>query len=634
MPAANELSRAILDCATDCIIIADDQGRITEYNPAAERTFGWKREEAIGRKLEDTIIPEQHREAHQTGMRRMVETGEARVLGKRIELEGLHRDGSTFPLELVLAEAWIEGEQRFIAYLRDLTGQRRIEAELSDSLALHEAFFQNAPIPMVLSDPTGRQVIVNAATAHYYDKEPEALQAAGPNALFAEWPDYRTDIMPLFAQMTATGKAAEVESRFRLPSGEIIPMAFSFFPIFGGDGRLAHIGSMARDLSEQRAAQAALARSADALHQSEKLAALGQLLAGVAHELNNPLAIVVGRAAMLQDKLAGTSHEASLGKLRAAADRCSRIVKTFLAMARQTGPRRSLVDVNDLVESALDMTAYGLRSAGVETVQRPGADLPLTNADGDQIVQVLINLIINAQHAMVERKGGRLTLSSWHDKRSGKLVIEVTDTGPGVPEAIAGRIFDPFFTTKDVGQGTGMGLAVSKGMIEAQDGTLELVRNTAEGATFRITVPVRSSEGDVVTGPAADMAAETVGRILIVDDEPEIAEMLAECLTAIGADCVIASDGRAALDLIGLSRFDAVFTDVRMPGVDGLALYATLKAKQPALARRLAFVSGDVLHRDPARNAAMEDRPFIEKPFDPEAVRAIARELLAAEDEE
>lgn len=429
-----------------------------------------------------------------------------------------------------------------------------------------------------------------------------------------------------------SGRAVTSEQVYHLPQGDRTGMV-THFPVKDANGNINLIGGMIFDISDYKRTEAELLASRESLHQSEKLAALGQLLAGVAHELNNPLAIVVGRAAMLKDQLSGTPHEKPLDKLRAAADRCGRIVKTFLAMARQSGPRRSLVDINELVEGALDMTAYGLRSASIETVQQLAKGLPLTHADGDQIVQVLINLIINAQHAMEgQGSGGSLTISTHHDKASATLTIDVADCGPGVPKEIASRIFDPFFTTKDVGAGTGMGLSVSKGMIEAQGGSLELVRNTAKGATFRVTVPLRAAEGERADEVVRVSEEPTRGHVLIVDDEADIGEMLAECLHPLGVRTTLVGNGQSALDVLAADRVDAIFTDVRMPGMDGLALYAAVKARDPVLAARLAFISGDVLQTDPARAAAMDGRPLIEKPFNPDQIRAVARDLLGGGD--
>ncbi len=503
----NRLRDAILFSAIDAIVTSNEDGVITDFNPAAEAMFGWSRTEIVGQMMEATIVPPEFRHAHRTGMHRHKSDAQKRIVRSGLELQGYHRDGNRFPIELAIAEASIDNTRLFIGYIRDLTDRHRSEAEL-----LH---------------------------------------------------------------------------------------------------------------------------SREALYQSEKLASLGSLLAGVAHELNNPLAIVVGRAAMLEEKLDGSPLLPSVQKLRAAADRCNRIVKTFLAMARQSGPRRGRVQLNDLVEGALDMSAYALRSDGVTVCLELDPDLPTTSADGDQLIQVMINLIVNAQHAMAPlQREHQLTIRTCRAKRGKSVILEIADTGPGVPEALVARVFEPFFTTKDVGSGTGMGLSVSKGMIEAHDGQLTLHRNGPGGATFRIALPLIAGAelpAPVPTPHAADQPS-IKARILIVDDEAELLELLAECLAPLGVDCDTAADGVEALRMVSAKHYDAVLTDVRMPGMDGITLYERLKIEQPTLAARLAFISGDVLQTDPTRLAAIGNRPIIEKPFDPPFVRDVALTLLRAGD--
>lgn len=755
--AQGKFAEAVFTTAIDCIVTADESGVITAFNPAAEHTFGWASAEIVGCRLDETIIPERYREAHRKGMQRMVEGGQGRVIGQRVELEGLRRDGTCFPLELALAEAKMDGERQFIAYLRDLTDQRDAEAKLVAAESQLRGFFDNVPAGMSIKDRDRRFTMINEFGAKRYGRTPDEL--IGADAAQFRAPQYAQQVWDIEQRILDFAKPNIEEVAFEF-EGEQRHAQSMAFPIIGNDGSVTHIGSMTFDITPQKRAeaelkesrallqtffdhlpglaflasldgrvieannflaenfglealtrerligrpieevrpaewretaesghremlehhrsvqttveyalpddtrrhllairfpilndegdithyggmlfdrteeedaQAQLIASRESLHQSEKLAALGQLLAGVAHELNNPLAIVVGRAAMLKESLQGTVHETAIEKLRAAADRCGRIVKTFLAMARQSGPSRSLVDLNDLVEGALDMTAYGLRSAGIEVVQDLAEDLPLTHVDGDQIVQVLINLIVNAQHAIeAGGKAGTLTIATRMDGMARQLQIEVADTGGGIPPAIVSRIFDPFFTTKDVGSGTGMGLSVSKGMIEAQGGTLELTANSAKGARFLVSVPLRRAQPEPHTATGEQHGQSVEGRVLIVDDEREIAELLGECLLPLGLQSQFASDGREALALLESNAFDAILTDVRMAGMDGIAFYQEVQRRHPAIARSVAFISGDVLQSDPVKAAAIAGRPLIEKPFNPDQVRKIVSDLLFA----
>jgi len=382
--------------------------------------------------------------------------------------------------------------------------------------------------------------------------------------------------------------------------------------------------------AERRQLEEELARQREALHQSEKLTALGTLLAGVAHELNNPLAVVVGRSAILAEALEGTPHARGIGKLRDAADRCSRIVKTFLAMARRSGPRRATIDLNELVESALDVTAYGLRSTGITVSCDLDPDLPLTHADGDQIVQILMNLIINAQHALATHDGAerRLTIATRRGSAAETIQVVVADNGPGVPTAIQGRIFDPFFTTKEIGQGTGMGLAVSRGMAEAQGGTLELLPSQT-GAAFQLRLPIAHSlpSGSVQDATPAG-PVPSLGRALVIDDEADVAELIRDSLRDMFVGVDLCRDGRAALEAVGEHGFDLVISDLRMPGISGIELYQEIVAARPDLAGRFLFVSGDIQYRQELRGSIVADLPVLEKPFAPGELRSLVSGLL------
>ncbi len=280
-------------------------------------------------------------------------------------------------------------------------------------------------------------------------------------------------------------------------------------------------------------------------------------------------------------------------------------------MARQTGPRRQAVRVNNLIESALEITNYSLRASGISLNVELLPDDRRIEVDDDQLVQVLINLILNAQQALADHTGERrIDVRAGRDESAKTLTLVVADNGPGVPESIAHRIFDPFFTTKAVGSGTGLGLSVCKGMIEAHGGKLTLEATPGGGATFRITLPVEVGIGLPAGEDSRERAStHAIGRILIVDDEVEIAAILAESLSALGIESVIATDGHAALARLKEAKFDGIFCDVSMPGMDGLTFYRHLMESDPVMAQHLVFVSGDVLHRNWDQVKAVADLP-------------------------
>lgn len=383
-----------------------------------------------------------------------------------------------------------------------------------------------------------------------------------------------------------------------------------------------------RDVTEEKRAAQELQSQRERLHQTEKLSAMGSLLAGVAHELNNPLSIVIGRAIMLESDATDAAQRGSIAKLRTAAERCARIVKTFLAMARQNKPQREGVNLNDIVTDVLDIFGYNLRSHGIAVQVELAADLPTTAADADQMHQVFLNLIVNAQQAMAGHPPPRHLRVSTHNHHGKEISVIVEDTGPGVSDTIRTRVFDPFFTTKEMG--TGVGLAVSLGLVEAHGGRIDVERPQEGGARFKVTLPVvaldaRVQPVDSKSAPCADGKS----RVLVVDDEPEICDMLRDVLCRNGYGVRALQSARTALAYLQHETYDAIITDLRMPDLDGPGFYAQVRERYPQLARRVVFISGDALSTDSRRFVEQTGCPIVEKPFTLEEVLSVLNGLVS-----
>lgn len=387
----------------------------------------------------------------------------------------------------------------------------------------------------------------------------------------------------------------------------------------------------ARDISDAKDAEAEIVRQRENLHQREKLAAMGSLLAGVAHELNNPLSIVVGRATMLQEEAADEGTRAVADKIRAAAERCARIVKTFLSMARQRKPEQSVLSLNAVLNDCLEMLAYGLRTAGVTVEKQLAADLPSISGNADQLHQVFLNLIVNAQQAMEAQSGPR-RLRIVSCRHEGKVCVRIIDNGPGISPAIRSRIFDPYFTTKPPGGGTGVGLAVSLGIVESHSGSLTVDCPPEGGAVFQVLLPVQVGDElpdrDVVS--RHEPLAPTGPRLLIVDDEPEVGALLVDILRRDAGDIDVAASGQEALQRMAAGEYEAVLTDLRMPGMDGPELYRQVEQRWPHRARRMVFITGDALSPTVQTFLAGTGQPYLEKPFVPAEVRKIVQEIVTA----
>jgi len=511
-------------------------------------------------------------------------------------------------------------------------------AELEATEALKSSIFDNAMAALVSTDETGHIVEFNPAAASMFGIARE--QALG--RLVSEVmipPRLRAAHDAGMARVTAGGEQRVMGRRVEMSAlradGSEFPIEMLLWRTAVAD-QTFYTASLF-DLSERQSAQSEIERQREALRQSEKLTAMGSLLAGVAHELNNPLSIVMGRASLLAEKMSGHALAADAQRIHEAAERCGRIVRTFLNMARSRPANRSEVALNDLATAAIDMLAYVLRSHGIAVALDLLPGLPPVKADADQIGQIVLNLIVNAQQALGARDNGRrLTVSTGiapmtdgDRRRVPRVWLRVRDNGPGIDAELRERIFEPFFTTKSEGVGTGLGLAVSRSIARDHGGELTL-QDDGDGACFCLQLPVSGEPEATETEPAPLPAAdECSARLLVVDDEPEIAELIGEMLGGAGYEIMTAESGAVALAMLAEARFDAIVSDLHMPDIDGAQLWREVKAQHPALARRMLFVTGDTLSPI-ARQFLSEARcDSLNKPFSKAELLARVTELLS-----
>jgi len=363
--------------------------------------------------------------------------------------------------------------------------------------------------------------------------------------------------------------------------------------------------------------------------QAEKLSALGQLLAGVAHELNNPLSVIVGQTALLRRDVGGGARAE---KIANAADRCARIVRNFLSLARQQPPERRKVRMNDVVREGVELFAYQFRVDNVELSFKLAHDLPLLWADPHQLHQVVVNLVSNAHQAVRQTPPPRrVTLATWHDPHQARVFLEVADSGPGIPPEIRAQIFEPFFTTKQHGQGTGLGLSLCRGIVEAHGGVIRVESELGQRTVFVVELPVPGLPGVELEPLTPEIRLPSRGkRVLVVDDEPELAEVLAELLSADDHQVETASNGKVALAKLHERAYDLVLSDLRMPELDGADLYREIEQRYPRLARRVIFLTGDTLSASIREYLQKIGLPSLSKPFNLEEVRRLVRSALEA----
>ena len=390
--------------------------------------------------------------------------------------------------------------------------------------------------------------------------------------------------------------------------------------------------ALEHEMAERQQAEAQLQQQQAVLFQHEKLAAMGTLLASVAHELNNPLAIIMMQADLLQEEQHNDAQAEPVQAIMQAAERSMRIVHNFLTLARQHPPERQAVALNTVIRGALELLVYGLQVDSVMVDWQLAPDLPLLWADPHQLHQVIVNLVTNAHHALREVPPPRhLTLMTRYDPAQTCVVLEVADTGPGIPSTIQARIFEPFFTTKPAGVGTGLGLPLCRGIIEEHGGSIYVESQPGQGTVFRMTLPVQTAvpAGGENQGMAASSVVHwTAKTILVVDDEPGIARALAYLLRRDGHTVDTAANGRLALTKLHTQEYDLILCDLRMPDLDGPGLYQELQQQHPHLLRRIIFLTGDTLSPEARTFLEQAQVPRLNKPFRAAEVRRLVAQVL------
>jgi len=368
------------------------------------------------------------------------------------------------------------------------------------------------------------------------------------------------------------------------------------------------------------------------LVQSEKLAGIGEFVAGVTHELNNPLTSVIGFAELMQNTDLEPTQKRHLDFIVKSAKRCQKIVQSLLSFARQHKPERKLVSVQDLVEAALEILAYQMRTSNIKVTTRFDAALPKVMADAHQLQQVFLNIINNGRQAIEEfRKQGEIQITT--SAAPGKVRVEIKDNGPGIAEENLKRVFDPFFTTKKVGKGTGLGLSLCYGIVQEHSGTINVTSKPGEGATFLIELPAAPADATAVrqTEFALKPTGEFNGRgkrVLVVDDEEPILALVRDALTASGVELDTARDGETALEQLRHNTYDAAICDWRMPGMNGQQLYEELRAFDRQAAERMIFVTGDVVNEKTQTFIREHGNLYLGKPFTLHDIREAVKQVI------
>jgi PAS domain S-box-containing protein len=487
---------AILDSALDSIVGVDHEGRITEFNPAAERTFGHRRDDVVGRPLADIIIPPSFREAHRLGFARYLATGEARVIGRRIEMTAIRADGSEFPVELAITRVPLDGPPSFTGYLRDITERKRAEEKLRRSEAFlaegqHLGRIGSFSWRVATDEITWSEQLYRIFE---FDKGiPVTLALIGARV--------HPEDLPLLSDMIQRARSAgdnfEYEHRLLMPDRSIKYLHLIAHGTRDKDGQLEYIGA-AQDVTQRRLSEEALGKARSELAHVSRVTSLGVLSASIAHEINQPLAAIITNGETSLRWLARAEPDVEKAReltRRVVADarRAAEIIDRIRAMATRRAPQQMLLSLDDVVRESMIFLRHELQSRGISVAFDFAPNLPCVVGDRTQLQQVVVNLTVNAVQAVGQSE----------DARPGILIrtmpgdpemacCHVEDSGPGIDPTHLPHLFDSFFTTKD--SGMGMGLPISRSIIEAHGGHIRADNDSAlGGARFSFALPTNGA---------------------------------------------------------------------------------------------------------------------------------------------
>ena len=678
---SQERTRAIVDTALDGVITIDSTGIVTDWNAQATAIFGWSREDALGRALSETIIPERDRQAHEHGIREFLRTGAGAVLNRRIEIVAQHRDGRELPVELAVSPAKIGDAYIFSAFIRDITDRRRAERRLTSQYAvtrvLAEATTLEEAVPKIIQ-AIGESLEWDLGVFWRVDK------ATGVLRCFDQWkaPSVQADPFTLDTwrrvftrgeglpgRIWAGGKSAWVtdvtvdvnfprvvqarqvgfHGAFGLPIlvGNEIEGVIEFFSrqVRQPDDELLRmvedIGLKIGQFGERARTEGVLRETEAQLRQAQKMEAVGRLAGGMAHDFNNLLTVIRGYSELLLGRLGSTDDmRKDMEEVKKAADRASGLTRQLLAFSRRQFIAAKVLDLNALVANMDGMLRRLIGEDIIEFSAELDASTGAIKADPGQVEQIIMNLVVNARDAMP--KGGRLTIET-RNMTIGEevrldavgvapgsyVLLAVRDNGHGMDAETRSHLFEPFFTTKEKGKGTGLGLSTVYGIVKQSGGSIIVESAPGRGTTFRIYFPRVEQEVPGPTG-AVEAIDPVRGRetILLVEDEPSVRGLVHQTLRLHGYTVLEARHGIEALLTSAkyVGPIHLLLTDVVMPQMSGPEVAEKILTVRPGI--KVLYMSGYPDHPVFDQGGVSRQTGFLPKPFSPHVLAQKVREVL------
>jgi signal transduction histidine kinase/CheY-like chemotaxis protein len=597
---------AVFDSSAEALIVVDQRGAFQKANSRARRLLSLPEGTAASSDWKDFPVSP------------ALSLDFAQIRARGITSQVLAARGATLARGCAIRitlRAILPGSQDLLLLLEEEPGSQGADKKLQVVEAELSSVIDSVQVGIILFNPEGRLRFSNARFGQYFSLGSQDLEHVErfeelERLVAQRFRDPARFSIPWKSFLAGEAQARHDELEITRPANRVLER-FSR-PVFDGEGHSIGWLELYSDVTGERQIQSKLL-------QTEKMAALGQLVSGIAHELNNPLTTIMGYGQLLLGHGLTAAQLSEARKVFHEAERARRIVKNLLYFARENKPERTRVDLNEIVERTLALRSYELRVEDIAVECDLDADLPETMADPYQLQQVVLNLLVNAEQALLEDRGKGHVWIRTRRIGSSRISLEVSDDGPGIQPEVASRIFDPFFTTKPSGVGTGLGLSIIYGIVQQHDGEVSFENVPGTGAKFIVELPlieIPISGREPVLPHAAKRSPDTTrGRILVVEDEPTVAQLIADVLREEGHEVETVLDSQEGLTRLSRNWYDLVICDLRMPRLDGPAFYDALVRAGRSEKHRIIFVTGDILVPRTLEFLETNGLPYLAKPF-------------------
>jgi PAS domain S-box-containing protein len=630
--------RTMLEMALDAVVTVDPEGFVVDFNRTAEEIFGYTREETLGQDMSNLIIPRHFRAAHQQGMKHLRETGEGPVLGQRLEIEGMHKSGRVFPIELAIVDVDMEGKHLYTGFIRDITDRKQAEAELrlaARAFETREGIF--------ITDSESNIIRVNRAFEQLTGYRREEATRLTPASLIARR-SFEGATTTSWKDLLARGRGS-AETMICRKDGTSFPVWLGLTPVSDAEGTLTHFVAHFFDMTDRFRFEQELK---DAQLQAEAASqAKSRFLANMSHEIRTPLNAIINLNEMLLETELSQEQRKLAITARQGGKALNSLVNSVLDLTQIESGKLSIsfhvFNLRKLIEELQALFTPQAFSAGLYLKVEIDDALPQwVEGDETRLRQVLLNLVGNAlkftEQGWVLLRVSQASSQADADDGGGLVRFQVDDTGIGITEKAAGRIFEEF-TQADVSLarrfgGSGLGLTISQLLVRMMHGQIEYKPREDGGSSFSFEVPLPASEMEPHEAESSEGMATVSGRVLLAEDSQANQMVARAILEKAGCEVVIASDGREAIDIATREAFDLILMDLSMPKVDGLEAATTIRGRAgPNTTTPIVALTANVFEEDRQRcvKAGMND--FVGKPVEANMLRQKLQQWLAGDSE-